>query len=187
MSLCFLTFGAKIHLLEWTALSSPIKMLNCGTTACLPSPVPQEVTAVRPFWVALLFSERGVCLKAFICCWAFCINDISVSAPSGGNCVSPCWDQRKNPKTSEAKRANFKHMEVCLLWRLLLNKIKCGVRSSIQPGTERKVRMQWVYTVFAFFEKGEGRQDDQLARTHPSLAQPVFFKIRPSFRVAKLS
>lgn len=34
---------------------------------------------------------------------------------------------------------------------------------------------------------GEGRHDDKLARTHQRQAQPVFFKIRPSVRVAILS
>ena len=59
----------------------------------------------------------------------------------------------------------------------------------IYTGTERKVRMCRVCAVCEKKKKKkrEGRQDDKLARTHQCQAQPVFFKIRPSVRVAILS
>lgn len=85
------------------------------------------------------------------------------------------------------RTANIQHTEVGLLLRLLLSKIKCGFgRLSILAPKGRSECTGCVLSVKKK-KKREGRQDDKLASTHQCQAQPVFFKIRPSVRVAILS
>lgn len=103
---------------------------------------------------------------------------MSISASSEGG-----W----RIKILQVRIANSQHMRVALLLRLLWSTIKCEFRNWIQTGTERKVKMCRVSTVFVFYERETGSPVMRVASTHQCQAQPVFFKIRPSFGVAILS